>query len=336
MSLALVSGGTGFIGAHVVRALLAEGVEVRALVRAQSDGRNLDGLPVERMEGDLTDAASLERAVAGVDVLFHVGALYELAARERARLERVNIEGTRTLMQAALKAGVERVVHTSSVAAVGHVRRDGTPADERDWVKPSELAGPYEESKYLSERLVLAMVQRDGLPAVVVNPTAPIGPLDIKPTPTGRLIVDAANGRIPGYLRSAGLNIVHVRDVARGHVLAWQRGRTGERYILGHRDGNLTLREVMERAASLSGRRAPWWATPYALAMAYAQVDERVVSRLRGGPPRAPIAGVRLAQKRMWFDCGKAVRELGLPQASLEEAFAEAAEYFRSEGRIRG
>ena len=334
MTRALVTGGSGFIGAHVVRALIAEGVEVRAFVRRESDPANLDGLPVERAEGDLTDAPSLARALVGVDVLFHVAALYELAG-EGARLRAVNVEGTRALMQGALRAGVERVVHTSSVAAVGYATSDGTPATESQWANGRTLAGPYEESKYESERLVQAMVAEEGLPAVVVNPTAPIGPLDVKPTPTGRLIVDAANGELPGYLRGAGLNIVHVRDVAAGHVLAWRRGRVGERYILGHAQGNLTLREVMAGAAALTGRRAPRLPLPWVVAMAYAQVEERWSLRRRRAP-RAPIAGVRLARQRMWFDPSKAITELELPQSPLEEAFADAVAYFREQGRIRG
>ena len=335
MTRALVTGGTGFIGGHVVRALLAEGVEVRALVRAGSGAGRLAGLAVEQVEGDLRDRESLRRAVAGVEVVFHVAALYELARQDRARIFEVNVEGTRALMEAALAGGVERVVHTSSTAAVGHVRADGSPATEADWAAADALAGPYEESKYLSERLVQAMVAREGLPAVVVNPTAPIGPGDVKPTPTGRLIVDAANGALPGYLRSAGLNVVHVEDVAQGHVLAWRRGRVGERYILGHQQGNLTLQEVLGRAAEAAGQRPPRLPWPYALAMAYAQVDERVVSRLRGRPPRAPIAGVRLARRRLWFDSSKAVAELGLPQRPLAEAFREAVDYFKVEGRIK-
>jgi dihydroflavonol-4-reductase len=329
---ALVTGGSGFIGAHVVRALIEEGVEVRTLVRGEGEPENLRSLPVERAVGDLTDAASLERALDGVDVLFHVAALYELAG-EGARMRAVNVEGTRALMHAALRAAVDQVVHTSSVAAVGYAAADDTPAAESQWANEDELAGPYEESKYHSERLVQAMVAKEGLPAVVVNPTAPIGPLDVKPTPTGRLIVDAANGDLPGYLRSAGLNIVHVRDVAAGHVLAWRRGRVGERYILGNAEGNLTLREVMARAAAQTGRKAPQLPLPWIVAMAYAQLDDRW-NRRRGRAPRAPIAGVRLAKHRMWFDPSKAIEELGLPQTPLDEAFRDAVSYFREQGRV--
>ena len=333
MTRALVTGGSGFIGAHVVRALIEEGVEVRALVRGDGTPANLQGLAVERAKGDLTDIASLEQAMTGIDVLFHVAALYELAG-DGAQIHAVNVEGTRALMQAALRSGVERIVHTSSVAAIGYAVSGGAPAREEQWANEHELAGPYEASKYRSERLVHALVAEEGLPAVVVNPTVPIGTLDVKPTPTGRLILDAANGELPGYLRGAGLNIAPVRDVAAGHVLAWQRGRVGERYILGHAQGNLTLREVMARAAALTGRDAPRTPLPWLVAMAYAQVDERW-SRRRARVPRASIAGVRLARHRMWFDPSKAITELGLPQTSLSQAFADAVSYFRAGGRIR-
>ncbi len=329
MTVALVTGGTGFIGAHVVRALLAEpDVEVRALVRPASDTRNLDGLAVQRVVGDLTDASSLRAAVAGADVVFHVAARYELGRRDHGLTMRSNVEGTIALMRAALEAGVERVVYTSSTAAVGAAGRDGVPVDESQWLRPAEAAGPYEASKLQAERAVHALIAGEGLPAVVVNPTAPIGPLDWRPTPTGRLIRDAALGRLPGYMRSAGLNIADVRDVAQGHVLAWRRGRVGERYILSHRDGNLTMREIVGRAAAAGGRRPPWLPVPYAVALAFAHADERLISRVRGRAPRAPIAGVRLARRRLWFRSDKAVRELGLPQSSLDDAFRDAVAQF--------
>ena len=359
MTLALVTGATGFVGAHVVRALLAEGVEVRALARPSGDRRNLGGLRVEVVEGDLRDAAWMPGALAGVGVLFHVAAVYSLARTDREAVLATNVHGTRRLMEAALRAGVTRVVHTSSVAAVGFQHADGTPADERDWTPPEALAGAYEESKSLSERMVQALVQREGLPAVVVNPTAPVGSLDVKPTPTGRMIAAAANGSMPAYIRGGGLNMAPVQDVARGHVLAWQRGQVGERYILGHGEGNLSLREVFEQAATAAesahpatetgrvhaggrgglgwrvGRwRLPLVGVPWQAAMVYAQVDERV-SGWRSREVRAPVAGVRLARHKMWVDCSKAVRELGMPQTSLAEAFTEAVAYFRSVGAVR-
>lgn len=332
MTRALVTGATGFVGAHVARALLEEGLEVRALVREETRTGNIDGLEVERVHGDLTDHDSLARAAQGVDLLFHVAARYDLTMRDRTGMLEVNVAGTRALMRAALSAGVERVVHTSSTAAVGPHPQDGALADETQWLDARGAAGPYEQSKVLSELAVHAMVERDALPAVVVNPSAPIGPLDHRPTPTGRLIRDAAAGALPGYMRSAGLNIVPVRDVARGHVLAWRRGRVGERYILGHGRGNLTMAEIVRRAAAAAGRRPPRLPVPYHLALAYAHLDERLLSPLRQRPPQATVAGVRLARRRLWFSPQKAIRELGLPQSSLDEAFAEAVEDLLARG----
>ena len=335
MTRGLVTGASGFIGGHVVRALLADGVEVRAFVRTAGEAPTLAGLDIESFEGDVTDADTVRTAMAGVDVVFHLAARYALHRRDGELTNAVNVAGTRTVMEAALAAGVERVVHTSSVAAVGHAAADGTLADESAWADPADTPGPYEASKYASERLVQRMVAQQALPAVVVNPSAPIGPLDFKPTPTGQLIVDAANEALPAYLASAGLNIVHVSDVAAGHVLAWHRGVVGRRYILGNLEGNLTLRAIADRAAAVSSRRGPRRSIPYAVALAYAQADERFLYRLRGGVVHAPIAGVRLARHRMWFDCQRAVDELGLPQTPLADAFADAVRFFVKQGRVR-
>lgn len=333
MRRALVTGASGFIGAHVLRAALEAGAEVRALVRAGSDRANVEGLPVEVVEGDLTDAASLERAMAGVDTLFHVAARYDLSRRARRDVWRANVLGTEYVMRAALRQGVERVVHTSSVAAIGAGDSagggdNGDLADERQWARAQDAPGPYERSKIVSERLVHRLVAAEGLPAVVVAPTAPIGALDRKPTPTGRLIADAASGRMPAYIGSAGLNAAHVRDVARGHVLAAERGRIGERYILGHAAGNLTLREIIERAAAVSGASAPTVSMPWQIAYGWAVIDE-LGGALLGRTPRATLAGVRISRRRQWYDVSKAIGELGLPQTPLEEAFAEAVEWFR-------
>lgn len=333
MRRALVTGASGFIGAHVLRAALEAGAEARALVRAGSDRANVEGLPVEVVEGDLSDAASLERAMAGVDTLFHVAARYDLSRRARREVWRVNVLGTEYVMRAALRQGVERVVHTSSVAAIGAGGRagggdNGELADERQWARAQDAPGPYERSKIVSERLVHRLVAAEGLPAVVVAPTAPIGALDRKPTPTGRLIADAASGRMPAYIGSAGLNAAHVRDVARGHVLAAERGRIGERYILGHAAGNLTLREIIERAAAVGGASAPTVSIPWQIAYGWAVIDE-LGGALLGRTPRATLAGVRISRRRQWYDVSKAIGELGLPQTPLEEAFAEAVEWFR-------
>ena len=331
MKRALVTGANGFIGAHVVRAALNADVEIRAMVRQGSDQRALDGLPIEIVHGDLTDPASLANALSGVDTLFNVAARYDLSRQARRDAYRANVDGTRDLMQAALRAQVDRVVHTSSVAAVGPPRDPSHPADETQWADIEHAPGPYEETKILSERLVHELVQSESLPAVCVLPTAPIGPLDLKPTPTGRLIRDAANGSMPAYIRTAGLNIVHVADVAEGHLLASERigqGHIGERYLLGHAEGNLTLREVITRAAAVGGVDSPRLALPLAVAYLAAVCDEYLVSVLRRQTPRATIAGVRLAAHQQWFDPAKAIRELGLPQTPLEDAFQDAVAWF--------
>ena len=329
MRKALVTGATGFIGGHVVRSVLDAGAEVRALARRGSDRRSLDGLPIEIVQGDLTDADSLRRAVDGVDTVFNVAARYDLSRRARADAYRANVDGTRELMLAALRASVDRVVHTSSVAAVGPPSDPSRPADETQWASVEAAPGPYEATKIISERLVHELVETESLPAVCVLPTAPIGPFDLKPTPTGRLIRDAANGSMPAYIRSAGLNVVHVSDVAVGHVNAATMGRIGERYILGHRDGNLTLWEIVERAAAAGGASPPRLALPLTLAYAAAIVDEFLISALTRQQSRATIAGVRLARRRQWFSPQKAIEGLNLPQTDLQVAFSEAVEWYR-------
>lgn len=332
MQRVLVTGANGFIGTHVARAALQRQLDVRVLVRPNSDRRNLDGLPVEICEGDLIDHDSLDRAVAGVDTLFHVGARYDLSRRAKRAIWQANVEGTRALMLAALRHDLERVVHTSSVAAVGPPSDPQYPADERQWASLKAAPGPYEATKIASEQLVHDLVATEGLPAVTTLPTAPIGPLDLKPTPTGRLIADAARGTMPAYIRSAGLNVVHVADVAEGHLLAAEqidRGRVGERYLLGHAEGNLTLREIITRAAAAGGVEPPRLALPVGVAYLAAIVDEYLVAALRRQTPRATIAGVRLARHRQWYDSSKAIREMSLPQTPLEQAFADAVDWFK-------
>ncbi len=330
MRRALVTGANGFIGAHVVRAALAAELEVRALVRPGSDHVNLDGLPVELVAGDLTDEASLARALVGVDTLFNVAAQYDLSRRVRAHLWRANVDGARSLMEAALRAEVDRVVHTSSVSAIGPPPDPTRPADESQWAVVDDAPGPYEATKIVSERLIHDLVVKESLPAVCVLPTAPIGPLDRKPTPTGRLIRDAAAGAMPAYVNSAGLNVVHVRDVAVGHILAAQRGQIGQRYVLGHAEGNMTLRQIIERAAASGGAAAPRLSMPHAIAMAAAYVDEYLLSALSRRTPRATVAGVRLARHRQFFSPRRAIAELGLPQTDLQQAFDDAVEWFRT------
>ena len=333
MNRVLVTGANGFIGAHVVRAALNAGAEVRAMVRQGSDQRSLDGLPIEIAHGDLTDLASLADAASGVDTLFNVAARYDLSRRARRDAYRANVDGTRALMLAALRAQVDRIVHTSSVAAIGPPSDPSRPADETQWAAVEQAPGPYEETKIISEQLVHELIRSESLPAVCVLPTAPIGPLDMKPTPTGRLIRDAANGAMPAYIRTAGLNIVHVQDVAVGHINAAADGRIGERYILGHQDGNLTLQEIIERAALSGAASSPRIPIPSAVAFAAALVDEFLISTLTRQQPRATIAGVRLARQRQFFDCRKAIEELQLPQTDLDETFNDAVTWFQKVGQ---
>jgi dihydroflavonol-4-reductase len=325
---ALVTGGTGFIGSHVARALVDDGVAVRVLARADSDRRALAGLPVEFVTADLADPSSLTAPLAGVDVLYHVAADYRLWAPDPAVLYRVNVGGTRALLIAAAAAGVARVVYTSSVGTLG-LPPDGRPGTEETPVRLEDMVGDYKRSKFLAEREA-EMAMARGLPVVIVNPSAPVGPWDWKPTPTGRMLVDYLKGRMLAYL-DTGLNLVHVRDVARGHLLAAARGRTGERYILGHADGNLGLRAIFERLAPYTGVRAPRVRLPHWGALALGTGAE-LVARFRGTEPVVARTAVRMAAKRMFFDPSKAVRELGLPQTPVDEALRDAVDWFWANG----
>ena len=325
----LVTGGTGFVGANVVRALLADGRTVRVLARPGGDRRALAGLDVELCEGDLGDTASLARAVAGVGTLFHVAADYRLWARDPRELYRVNVEGTRAILQAAGDAGVARVVYTSTVGALG-IPADGTPGDEATPVALRDMVGPYKASKFLAEQVAVGFA-RAGLPVVIVNPSAPVGPWDVKPTPTGQMVVDFLEGRMFATL-DTGLNLVHVRDVARGHLLAAARGRVGEKYVLGH--ANLSLAGIGALLAELVGCRAPRLRIPYAVAWLAAGCME-AAARVTRTTPRVPLAAVRMARKRMYFSPAKAVRELGLPQTDVREALADAAAWFVAHGYVR-
>jgi len=319
----LVTGGTGFIGAHVVRALLARGREVRCLVRPGARRENLEGLPVEIVAGDLTDPASLRRACAGADVVYHVAADYRLWLKDPREIYRTNVEGTRALLLAAGDAGATRFVHTSSVGALG-LTKDGTPADERTPVTLEQVVGHYKRSKFLAEREAEAAVAR-GLPVVIVNPSTPIGEYDIKPTPTGAVIVDFLARKMPAYV-DTGLNVVDVKDVAEGHLLAAERGRIGEKYVLGHRD--MTLKEILDALASITSLPAPRLRLPHAIPLFVGAIDTGF-SRLTGKPPRVPLEAVRMSMKKMYFDSGKAVRELGLPQTDPIVALERAVTWFR-------
>jgi dihydroflavonol-4-reductase len=314
----------GFIGANVARELVAAGASVRVLARPGGDRRALHGLRVEIAEGDLSDAGSVRRAVAGVQTVYHVAADYRLWAPDPTGLYRTNVDGTRVVLEAAGEAGVGRVVHTSSVAALG-LPGDGRPGTEDTPVTLGDMVSHYERSKFLAEQVALDFARR-GLPVVVVNPSAPFGPWDVKPTPTGQMVVDFMRGRMVATV-DTGLNVVHVRDVARGHLLAAQRGQPGERYILGHR--NLPLTEVFQILAEITGRRPPRFRVPYAMAWCAAACSEGV-ARMTGRPPAVALTAVRMARKRRYFSPARAVRELGLPQTDVRAALADAVAWFRA------
>ncbi len=325
----LVTGATGFIGSNVVRELLASGYQVRALVRPGSNTVNLDGLDVELARGDITEPSTLGPALQGCQALFHVAAAYTLWHRTPSAIYRANVQGTENILSAASAARLERVVYTSSVAAIGHPAGGG-PGTEATPARLGHMVGHYKRSKYLAEQVALKFA-RQGLPVVIVNPSTPLGPGDIKPTPTGRIVLDFLNGRMPAYLNT-GLNVVHVRDVARGHVSALNKGKEGERYILGHQ--NVTLSDLFQRLASITGLRAPGVRLPVGLALALAGLDYAIEGWLLRREPRIPLEGVRMARQPMYFDSSKAVRELDLPQTPIEEALADAASWFLERGYV--
>ncbi|MBP2291679.1 hopanoid-associated sugar epimerase [Azospirillum rugosum] len=321
----LVTGATGFVGSAVARRLLAEGLAVRTLVRRGTDRRNLEGLDVEVVEGDLLDEPSLRRAVAGCEALFHVAADYRLWVPDPERMRRINVDGTRALMLAALDAGVPRIVHTSSVATLGIV--PGGVADEETPSTLDDMIGPYKRTKFLGEREVHRLIAERDLPAVIVNPSTPVGPRDIRPTPTGRMIADAAAGRMPAYV-DTGLNIVHVDDVAEGHWQAFRTGEVGQRYVLGGE--NLMLRDILAVIATLVGRTPPVIRLPHRalIPLAYAMEAFARVSRANA-EPLMTVDGVRLSQKRMFFSSAKAEAKLGYRPRPAGEALADAVAWFR-------
>jgi dihydroflavonol-4-reductase len=325
---ALVTGATGFVGAAVARALLADGWGVRVLVREGSNRSNLSELPVELAVGDLTDRPSLDRAVADCRALFHVAADYRLGAPDPSQLYRANVDGTRNILTAAREAGVGRVVYTSSVATIG-IPPDGTPGDERTPAALEAMVGHYKRSKFLAEQAALEAV-REGLSLVIVNPSTPIGPGDVKPTPTGQVVLDAAAGRMPAYV-DTGLNIVHVDDVAAGHLLALRRGRTGERYILGGQD--MTLEQILSEIARIVGRKPPRIRLPYGVVLPMAYVAEGM-ARISGRSGRLTLEGLRMSRKRMFFSSAKAERELGYTWRPPVDAFADAVRWFRERGLV--
>ena len=322
---ALVTGATGFVGAAVARALCRAGWQVRVLARASSDRRNLSQLPVELATGDLREPASLEKALAGCEALFHVAADYRFWVADPQQLYRTNVEGTRNLLDAARREGVGRVIYTSSVAAVG-LPPDGSPGTEDTPVALADMIGHYKRSKFLAEELVREFV-RAGAPVIIVNPSTPIGPGDLKPTPTGQMVVDAAAGRTPAYV-DTGLNIVHVDDVAAGHLQAFERGRIEERYILGGE--NMSLREILVQICRLAGRAPPRVRVPHAALLPIAYASE-TLARLTGRGTRVTVETVRMSRKHMYFSSAKAVRELGYSWRPPQTAFEEALAWFREQ-----
>lgn len=328
--LSLVTGGSGFVGAAVVRLLLSEGHAVRALIRQGCDLRNLDGLDIERVCGDLLDRESLRQALKGCRRLYHVAAHYSLWEPDPSVFYRVNVDGTRNLLEAAMTAEVERVVYTSTVGALGY-RQDGGPADEETPVTLGQMTGHYKRSKFLAEEEARQVATR-GLPVVIVNPSTPVGPRDIKPTPTGQIIVEFLNHRMPAYI-DTGLNLIDVDDVARGHLLAAERGRVGERYILGHR--NLTLKEIFGILSQITKIPPPSVRLPVRLVLPLAYANQWISNRITKRPPRIPLDGVKMAKRHMFFDASKAVRELGLPQSPIEQALEKSVHWFIDNGYVK-
>jgi len=322
---AFVTGAAGFVGANVVRDLLAHGWRVRVLLRT-ADPPGLTGLDVERVAGDLF-AADLAATMRGCDAVFHVAALYSLWRRDRADVVRTNVEGTRSILRAAREAGVPRVVHTSSVAAIG-VRAAG-PADETYQSPYAKLVGAYKKSKFLGEQVAHAAAAA-GQDVVIVNPSTPVGPWDVKPTPTGEIVVRFARGAMPAYV-DTGLNLIDVRDCAAGHRLAYERGRRGERYILGNE--NMGLREILRRLAEITGRSVPRLRLPVAVPLAYAAIGEYILAPL-GRAPDVSLESVRMAKGQMYYDARKAVRDLGLPQSDVTAALADAVQWFSERGYL--
>jgi dihydroflavonol-4-reductase len=324
----LVTGATGFVGSAVARHLLAEGETVRVLVRPKSNRNNIADLPVEIAQGDLRDSESLAAALRGCHALFHVAADYRLWTPRPQELYDANVTGTETLVRAACAAGVERIVYTSSVATLG-LHKDRSPADEASPVSLNDMIGHYKRSKFLAEEAVKRLVRDEDAPVVIVNPSTPIGPHDIKPTPTGRMIVEAAAGRMPAFV-DTGLNVVHVDDVASGHLLAFRKGRIGERYVLGGQ--NLTLAEILRDIATITGRKPPKVKLPHNLIAPVAAAAEGWARLFRTGEPFVTLDGIRMARKHMFFSSARAETELGYRFRPSAEALADAVDWFGKNG----
>ena len=325
--LAFVTGATGFVGSHVARALAAQGADLRLLVRSGSDLRNIQELQAERVMGDLRDAVSLKKAVAGCDVVFHVAADYRLWVRDPDEMYRSNVEGTKAILEAARESKVRRVVYTSSVATMGF-QSNGHLANEESPVSLANMIGPYKRSKYMAEELAIR-AGNSGMDVVVVNPTTPVGERDIKPTPTGRIVVDFLKKKFPAYV-DTGLNLVDVAECAQGHIAALEKGRSGERYILGGE--NLTLKQILDRLADITGLPSPKIKVPYVVALATGVVDQVVTGYIRNREPRATIDAVRMGRKKMFVSSGKAEHDLGWKTVPVNAALRRAVEWFRANG----
>ena len=330
MGPVLVTGATGFVGAAVARKLLAQGAALRFLVRAGSDMRNIDGLEGERVVGDLGDAASLKRAAAGCSALYHVAADYRLWVPKPAEIYRINVDGSVALVRAAAEAGVSRIVYCSSVAVLG-INKDGTPSNEDTPVSLADMIGHYKRSKFLAEEAVRTVAAEEKAPVVIVNPSTPVGPRDVKPTPTGRLIRDAALGKMPAYV-DTGLNVAHVEDVAEGHLLAFAKGRIGERYILGGDD--MSLRDILGAIAAAAGRKAPTVRLPRRALFPLAYAVEAWAKTVSKREPLFTVEGLKMAGKRMYFSSAKAKRELGYAPRPGRAALEDAVSWLRAEGAL--
>lgn len=327
--LAFVTGASGFLGNHVARALAKQGADLRLLIRANSNTKNIADLKADLVTGDLRDPASLEKGIAGCEVVFHVAADYRLWVRDPNEMYRSNVEGTRAILEAARKNSVRRVVYTSSVATMGFTS-NGQPADENSPVSLDNMIGPYKRSKFMAEQVAIEAA-RSGLDVVIVNPTTPVGERDVKPTPSGRIIVDFLKKKFPAYV-DTGLNLVDATECARGHIAALEKGRSGERYILGGE--NLTLKQILDKLGAITGLPSPTIRVPYVLALATGVVDEVVTGRIRGREPRATIDAVRMGRKKMFVSSAKAEGELGWKIVPVDDALRRAVEWFRSNGHI--
>ena len=326
---AFVTGATGFLGSHVARVLCEQGAKLRCLVRATSNLKNLQGLPAETVTGDLRDPVSLEMAMAGCDTVFHVAADYRLWVRDPQEMYRSNVDGTRALLQAARKNDVRRLVYTSSVATIGF-KTNGSLADEDSPVSVSDMIGHYKRSKFMAEQVALE-AGRSGLHVVTVNPTTPVGEGDVKPTPTGRIVLDFLKRKFPAYVET-GLNLVDVRECARGHLAALERGTPGHRYILGGE--NLTLKQILDKLGDITGLPSPKIKLPYIFAFATGVIDETITGRLLNKDPRATIDAVRMGKKMMFATSAKAERELGWKIVPVNDALRRAVEWFRANGYV--